>query len=496
MKDLLRIASSLDDSGHFRLADKLFKIAQQGVMNLDKIIPNAEQLITNWINQYLKDGDLPNADPKYKGQYYFDELLIPKWLSPFVKNIVWNTKEVGAAFYKIGTKTLGLPKSVSKQSVNKIYLAILHELRHSIDPRFSNTEYMSNDFIQYYKPWLIKDLLSFDINYKPQSYDEFLSDRLKEYLRKKYKNIDENAINPEELKKIKNNLRRWYSKEAYDKALFAFQNYIDLHSGMPIEHSSKLGDLKFLLNKNNLDAIKIKYFKDLNNQEWQNYLSKSLLNINSKEFEYISSLLGEDTGYEFSKTVRNANNQKWYDQYKKLVSNSILAYSDENNRKSFFSQAAQLESLVAKNPRAWNKFINNNVATRIISSKVYLLFKNLGANSKALSQSLRQMPPQSPLWALLEPALEFGLYQFGLYLENPSAYSLETPEKLIIRQLNARINEIMADPKIRDKRGYFVKNYGSYLKILGSMEKNELLSKFPVMGFDNFMNIGRNIGQK
>ena len=114
MKDILRIASSLDDSGHFRLADKLFKIAQQGVMNLDKIIPNAEQLITNWINQYLKDGDLPNADPKYKGQYYFDELLIPKWLSPFVKNIVWNTKEVGAAFYKIGTKTLGLPKSVSK----------------------------------------------------------------------------------------------------------------------------------------------------------------------------------------------------------------------------------------------------------------------------------------------------------------------------------------------------------------------------------------------
>ena len=182
--------------------------------------------------------------------------------------------------------------------------------------------------------------------------------------------------------------------------------------------------------------------------------------------------------------------------YKKLVSNSILAYSDENNRKSFFSQAAQLESLVAKNPRAWNKFINNNVATRIISSKVYLLFKNLGANSKALSQSLRQMPPQSPLWALLEPALEFGLYQFGLYLENPSAYSLETPENKIIRQLNARINEIMADPKIRDKRKYFIDNYGSYLKILGSMEKNELLSKFPVMSYDRFLNIGRNIGQK
>jgi len=496
MKDLLRIASLLDNSGHFSLSDKLFKIAQQGVMNLDKIIPNAEQSIINWINQYLKDGDLPNADPQYKGRYYFDELPIPKWLSPFVKNIDWNTKEFGAAFYDIQTKTLGLPKSTNKQSLNQIYLSVLHELRHSIDPRFRNSNYMSNNFDKYYKPWLIKDLLNFDINNKPQSYDEFLSDRLRDYLREKYNNIDENAINPEELKKIKNNLRRWYSKEAYDKALFALKNNIDLHSRMPIEHSSKLGDLKFLLNKNNLDAIKIKYFKDMSNKEWQDYLSKSLLNINSKEFEYISSLLGEDTGYEFSKTVKNANNQKWYDQYKKLVSNSILAYSDENNRKSFFSKAAQLESLVAKNPKAWNKFINSNVATRIISSKVYLLFKNLGANSKALSQSLKGLNLNSPYWQLLEPALEFGLYQFGLYLENPSVYRFETFENSIIRQLNDKINEIIADSKIRNKREYFVKNYGSYLKMLGSMEQNELLSKFPIMSYDRFMNIGRNIGQK
>lgn len=496
MKDLLRIASSLDDSGHFSLADKLFKIAQQGVMNLDKIIPNAEQSIINWINQYLKDGDLPNADPKYKGQYYFDELLIPKWLSPFVKNIVWNTKEFGTAFYEIETKTLGLPKSVSKQSVNKIYLAILHELRHSIDPRFSNTEYMSNDFNKYYKPWLIKELLSFNFDGKPQSYEEFLSDRLKDYLRENYKNINENEINPTELEKIKNNLRRRYTKEDYDKAVFAFINNIDLHSSMPIEHSSKLGDLKFLLNKNNLDAIKAKYFKDLSNQEWQNYLSKSLLNISSKEFEYIASLLGENTGYEFSKTVNNANNSKWFDQYKKLVSNSILAYSDQNNRQSFFTKAAQLESLVAKNPRAWNKFINSNVATRILSSKVSILFKNLGANSKALSQSLKSLNLNSPYWALIEPALEFSLYQFGLFMENPSTYNFESPEQNMIRDLNTRINEIIANNKITNKREYFLKYYGSSLKQLGSLDQNELLGKFPVMGFNQFMNIGRNIRQK
>ena len=163
---------------------------------------------------------------------------------------------------------------------------------------------------------------------------------------------------------------------------------------------------------------------------------------------------------------------------------------------AFFAKAAEIERLAANNLGAWNKFINNPGLSKMVNAKVLGMLKNLGTNSKALSQSLRQMPPQSPLWGLLEPALEFGLYQFGLYLENPSAYSLETPEKSIIRQLNARINEIIADPKIRDKRKYFIDNYGSYLKILGSMEKNELLSKFPVMSYDRFLNIGRNIGQK
>ncbi len=124
------------------------------------------------------------------------------------------------------------------------------------------------------------------------------------------------------------------------------------------------------------------------------------------------------------------------------------------------------------------------------------ILKNLGTGSKSLSESLRGVNFNSPYWQLLEPALEFGLYQFGLYLENPSAYTLETPEQKTIKDLNAKINEIIANPKITDKRGYFIKNYGSYLKTLGSMEQNELLGKFPVMNFGSFMNIGKNIGQK
>ena len=181
-----------------------------------------------------------------------------------------------------------------------------------------------------------------------------------------------------------------------------------------------------------------------------------------------NALLFENTGYEFSKTVKSANNSKWFDQYKKLVSNSILAYSDQNNRQSFFTEAARLESLVAKNPRAWNKFINSNVATRILSSKVSILFKNLGANSKALSQSLKSLNLNSPYWSLIEPALEFALYQFGLFLENPKAFNLETPEQKMIKDLKG--DEIAP-------RKEFIKNNGEFTVNIALIENNN-----PIIG--------------
>ncbi len=166
------------------------------------------------------------------------------------------------------------------------------------------------------------------------------------------------------------------------------------------------------------------------------------------------------------------------------------------NKNAFFAKAAQIEQLAVKNPKAWERFINSNFAMRMISSKIYILFKGLGSGSKSLSQSIKGLNMNSPLWALLEPALEFGLYQFGLYLENPSGYSLETDEQKTTKYLKAKIDEILADNKITDKKGYFIKYYGSSLKTLGTMEQNELLSKFPAIPFNQFTNIGKNIGQK
>ena len=302
----------------------------------------------------------------------------------------------------------------------------------------------------------------------------------------------------------------------------------------PIEHSSQLGDIARLLSKDNLDAVR-DYIKrtqgtNLNDIQLRAHL-KNGLNPNSRDFEAYSQILQQVSGNEassLSDIVKSIKDPKWQEQYLKQVSNAVSVYNKDNrflglvrkenriqpgvksnpkfnlednanamkSRAAFFSKAAQLESLAESNPRAWNKFINSTFATRMISTKLYNVFKNIGTGSKSLSGSLKNLNMNSPYWALLEPALEFGLYQFGLYLENPKAYSLETPEQKTIKDLSARINEIIADPKIRNKREYFIQNYGSYLKTLGSMEQNELLSKFPVMGFSNFMNIGRNIGQR
>ena len=58
------------------------------------------------------------------------------------------------------------------------------------------------------------------------------------------------------------------------------------------------------------------------------------------------------------------------------------------------------------------------------------------------------------------------------------------------------IEEIKADNKISNKKGYFIKNYGSTLKTIGSIEQREILDEFNMMSFNNLMNIAKNIGQK
>ncbi len=516
------------------------RIAQQGVMNLNKrLIQDAEQYIINWIKSSIIDGDLPNADPKLKGQYFLGNLQIPEWLSPFVTSIDHNVNVGAAGSYNASTKTLSIPKTIQKLELSNFIKTMVHEIRHSIDPRNQNKKYMDYVLNNFTRPTNIAMFIATDFektNIIP-SHEQFVLNRLKDYLVSQNQ-LMEVVSNNELFQNYLAQFKKVYDENTFNKAMESIKTNKSLYFNNPIEHSSQMGDIAKLLSKENLDKVR-EYLNKNEKKEYRNLsdlkfrlLIKNLANPKSTNFEIFSDILQYVTGNEgakLSQIVKGTQDPKWQEQYLKQVSNAVSVYNTDGNRflglvrkenrvqpgvksnpkfnlednanamksrAAFFSKSAQLEALAESNPKAWSRFINFPMVSKMIPKNLSSIFKNIGTGSKSLSQSLRQMPPQSPLWGLLEPALEFGLYQFGLYLENPSAFSLETPEQKLIKDLNARINEIIANPKITDKRGYFIKNYGSYLKTLGSMEQNQLLSKFPVMGFGNFMNIGRNIRQK
>jgi hypothetical protein len=501
-----------------------YREAQQGIMNLDRISKGAEKDITIWLQNMTTL--LPSQPGELDGGYFeFENVEVPPFLKKYISNIDHNVREGAMGSYNPRTKVVSLPKRIPRNQYNNLLSTVLHEIRHAIDPRYNNSSLMENYKQQYNLPNFVTDkmLEIFKTTAKIPSYEEFI-----------YKMILDSGGNLNDPYIVEMTKKTW-PESIYNTAFSSLSKQKNLYFNNPIEHSSQMGDIKALLSKENLDKLRefIKNNQKENQSDLQiRLLLKNGLNPKNRNFEAFSNILQQVSGSQsssLSQIVKGTQDPKWQEQYLKQVSNAVSVYNSDGNRfkglvrkenlvqpgvksnpqfnlsdnanamksrAAFFSKAAQLESLAESNPRAWNKFINSTFATRMISTKLYNVFKNIGTGSKSLSQILKGLNMNSPLWALLEPALEFGLYEFGLYLENPSAYNLETPEQKTIKDLNARINEIIADPKIRDKRGYFIQNYGSYLKTLGSMEQNALLGKFPVMSFDQFQNIGRNIGQR
>jgi hypothetical protein len=477
------------------------------------------------------DGDLPNAPKGYEGQYILSNIQIPQWLSKFVNQIKLEKSPSALGQFMYESKTLIIPFSIPKKQINLFITDILHEIRHSIDPKAQNEQYLKNIGNNFYFPGNIQRILSdwYDKTGNLMSYNQMILQLTESKKRLEYPDYKGNEN--ELFNKLFQDMKKMYTKEMYEKVLKTSNS---LYFNNPMEHSSQLGDIKALLSKQNLDKVR-EYIKNTKKQNLSDLqlrlLLKNGLNPKSRDFETFSEIINEVSGNQgssLSQIVKNTQDPKWQEQYLKQVSNAVSVYNKDNrflglvrkenrmqpgvksnpkfnlednakaikSREAFFGKVAQIEVLAEQNPKAWSRFINSNFAMKMISGKIYNLFKGIGSGSKSLSQSIKGLNMNSPYWALLEPALEFGLYQFGLFLENPSAYNLETPEQKTIRDLNARINEILANNKITDKRGYFIKNYGSYLKTLGSMEQNGLLGKFPVMGFNQFQNIGRNIGQR
>jgi len=488
------------------------KIAEQGMFDPKTSTGQSlKSLLENIIsNSY--ENDVLNLETLNKN-------LATSELKEYVSKFVPEYGSQNNARYDQNTKTMYLKLSLKKEALISF---AKHELIHGADPRlkqvgpgkkFKTIDEMNQHYgnqweksgrSRYYDPLEVTA-------WRQQFEDAFDTKNLKAIYDNFYKNVPNGEdLFKKELKEFIDSLRTFSVN--YDNALLEIDRKIDENPNL-----NEMSIEKEIFDKYKLNPKSISKWTKMVQKTSGIQISEAIygikdpkfyLNLNkylSNKYVYLEYILKnlpiptdplKNTGVNrYKSLVRKENRLQ-----PGVKSNPKFNLEDNaqaiKTRAAFFSKSAQLESLAENNPRVWNKFINSTFATRMISTKLYNLFKGIGSGSKSLSQSIRGLNMNSPLWALLEPALEFGLYQFGLFLENPSAYNLETPEKMIIGQLNARINEIMSDPKIKDKRGYFVKNYGSYLKILGNMERNELLGKFPVMGFDRFQNIGRNIAQK
>ena len=490
-----------------------------GILNLSKhLFQGAEETITNWVkNVVLIDGDLPNMPNEYKGKYIWNDLEVPSWLKGVVRSIDHNVAEGRGAVFNTETRILSVPQMIDKKRLSIFVYRVLHEIRHAVDPRFNKPEVLRQINKQIQPQIIYRNIMDNFMKTKQSitSYDEYIM-----FLYLKYNSFEDAQSNPTKFVERINDIKKVISELDFNKAKQAFLSNHNLYVDNPFEHPTQLGDVRGLLSKEFLDDVKNKYYPKMNIEQWKSFLKTTLTNVSSPNFEKLSNQIQEisfNDGLSISYIVKNTKDKNWNMKYLSQIAEAIGQYEVANplstlvrrenrinpsnpnaakNLKAFFDKANQLESLVAKNPGAWSKFINNPFVSRIINANLLGMFKNLGTNSKALSQSMKSWNMQSPYWMLIEPALEFGLYQFGLYLENPSGYSLETDEQKTIKYIKTKIDEILADNKISDKKGYFMKYYGSTLKTLGTMEQNELLSKFPVMPFNQFMNIGKNIGQK
>ena len=306
-----------------------YKKAQQGIMNLDKrLVPGAEQAIASWLQDMTTL--LPSKPGEAEGRYFeFENVEIPPYLKQYISKIDHNVPDGALGSYDPHTKTLKLPLRVPRNQYNNLLSTVLHEIRHSVDPRFSNPKLLSKYNEQFYKPDTIKKKMfeSFMMTGSFPSYDDVIN-----------KMIADVGLDPS----FKSTIQKSWPQEAYSSALNSIVKQKDLYLNNPIELPSQLGDVRNLLNKNVLDSVKQKYYPQSTPEQWKEYLKNSLAKPGSQEFENLSNQIQEVSGNQgntISTVVKGTKDPKWQRQYLNQVSNAVNQYQVPENAFKNFSGA-------------------------------------------------------------------------------------------------------------------------------------------------------------
>ena len=499
MKDLLRIASLLDDTGNFILSDKLFKIAQQGRLNLDK-----QSGVEKFREQFKQIFDASLVKNKYNPLEFvidFNKLNKLAQETKLLKNVKFiadvrefNEKEkvkvkkyFGGpvnALYDSGTQEMFLPRKFNSSN----YARTMHEIVHSFDPL------------------IVKDDLY------PAWEKQFLKHNFVTEWLANFENLSE-IYSSEKMNKI---YEIFYlrDKKKYPSADIAKKAFLaDLKSYMQNPTESILfSPSKF---ESYVSAVNNGYNKtrEMLSDSFDDLPKNVIKNIYSKEQGYTNEQINQFI-HNYKKINRQRDdprNKKYYSQLLKFFTNRYLQIQNQ------FLQSTNMPVVGKKSDWDIDKnFIDSwlfkqlNKRYKIDQNKAqagyakFILFRRdlfnkfistLRSLNIVLDESFNF---QDPRWQLLEPIVEILLNEFIKYLENPEQYksSMQTEEQSTIKQLNEQITKIINDKTILDKKAYFLKHWSDSLKELGTMEQNELLAKFPVMSFDKGLDIMKNIGQK
>lgn len=128
MKDLLRIASLLDNSGQYKLSDKLFKIAERGKLNL----PMANREFGKLLNEAL----VFNGNNVVSIDFTKLEQLIKSnmYLGPFILKVSENTDSKSLGSFNSLTRELKLRQINSVSQIDELIGTFIHEIVHALDP--------------------------------------------------------------------------------------------------------------------------------------------------------------------------------------------------------------------------------------------------------------------------------------------------------------------------------------------------------------------------